>query len=271
MIIFRLSTHHLNQHASIFGTSLTDYEELFMKYIYINRDCDTGRREEFLRNNAHIPHLQRFSAIDGKTLNMDELKTQGILEGTPDYTPGAVGSALSHLLLWNAVAEHATSTTIFEDDAITCHNFVAESDRVLQSLAPDWDIILWGNNYDTTLTIDLIPGISPCVISFNETSLKKNAEHFTEMDMSSRPFRLFQTFGICGYSISPKGAQTLINTCIPIRECSYFQFGLNRVITNGALDHIMSHYYKDMMAYSSLPPLCISKNDKSVSTITEQP
>ena len=105
-----------------------------MKYIYINRDCDTARREEFLRNNAHLSQLQRFSAIDGKMVDMEELKVEGIIEGNPGYSYGAIGSALSHLLIWSGVAEHDMCTTIIEDDAITCRNFISESEKIIQSL-----------------------------------------------------------------------------------------------------------------------------------------
>ncbi|BCK74481.1 glycosyl transferase family protein [Acetobacter aceti NRIC 0242] len=241
-----------------------------MKYIYINRDKDADRRSTFLENNSHISDLRRFCAIEGTSLDIDELRAAGMIEGNPEYNMASYGNALSHMLLWSAVQEHGEATCIFEDDAITCKNFVEMSEKTIASLPENWDIILWGNNHDTTLVIDMLSGVTPCIISYYEFFTQKNTDKFREMNVECLSFRLMQTFGICGYSVSPKGASALLQACNPIKECEYFHMGINRNVPNGGIDHIMSYNYKNMNSYASFPPLCLTKNDKEISTITNR-
>ncbi|NHO33459.1 hypothetical protein [Acetobacter fallax] len=60
---------------------------------------------------------------------------------------------------------------------------------VIEALPEGRDVVLRGNNFDTTLTADAVPGLSPCIISFTEAGLRENAEKFVHMDMVSQPFR----------------------------------------------------------------------------------
>lgn len=238
-----------------------------MRYIYINRDCDKERRDEFCALNAHIPELQRFSAIDGTSLDPEELAEKGIITPGLRYSRGALGSAMSHLLLWNAVSEKNEPACIFEDDAILCANFKEESSRLLAGLPEDWDIVLWGNNYDTALTFNVLPGISPCVAIFDQESLRKGADKFPSMTISSMLFPLAQTLGICGYTISPVGARKMMTRCLPLKNDTFYHHGLACSLPSTSIDHVMAHFYVTMKSFVSFPSLCITKNDASRSTI----
>ncbi|GBR00493.1 glycosyltransferase family 25 protein [Acetobacter oeni] len=238
-----------------------------MKYIVINRDCDQDRYSEFTSDNSHISDIRKFSAIDGRHLDSRELIQNNIIEEYLNYTKGALGSAMSHLLLWNAVVENNEPACIFEDDAMLCGNFAEESEAIISQLPKNWDIILWGNNYDTTLTFELLPGISHCISQFDQESLRKGAHTFRNMNVRSLPFKLFQTLGICGYAISPAGARNLISQTLPLPDRSFYHVGLDRKLRNTSIDHVMADHYRKMNAFTSFPPLCITKNEPGKSTI----
>ncbi len=238
-----------------------------MKYIVINRDCDEQRMNEFTRHNEHVSDIRRFSAIDGNSLNMEELIESNVIAPDISYKKGALGSAMSHVLLWNSVADYGETACIFEDDAILCRNFVDESQKVLSQLGNNWDIVLWGNNYDTSVLFGMGEGRGVALATFSQDSVVKNSDKFKKIDVSTHPFRLFRTLGICGYAISPQGARKLTSFCIPLQNSVFFHSQLNRFLQNTSIDHVMTEKYKDMDSYICIPPLCITENSIESSTI----
>lgn len=238
-----------------------------MKLVVINRDCDTERLKEFRNANAHIDDIRRFSAVEGTTLDREELIAGGIIKPDLSYSKGALGSAMSHILLWNAVLENDESACIFEDDAILCRNFISQSEKILSELPEDWDIILWGSNADISLTFELLPGVTYCVARFNETLVRLGAEKFRKLDVRSLPFRLYHTLGICGYAISPKGARRMLDVCLPLHNKKRYHFRTHDTLFNTSLDHVMSEHYESLASFVSFPALCITKNEHAKSTI----
>lgn len=219
------------------------------------------RLERFRRVNAHIPNILHAPGIDGSTLDFDKVATEGFFDHGCTFTKGAVGSGLTHVSLWGAVAKYEKPGHIFEDDAFLCKNFDEESDRIIRSLPDDWDIILWGNNADTILHYDLIPGITDCVARFSEDSVRRGIETFRQMDITSLPFRLRQTFGICGYAISPKGAMELIKRCLPFNSPAITYPGLGgKSLVASSVDHLMNQHYANLKAYTCVPPLVLTDN-----------
>ncbi|MBB2185955.1 glycosyltransferase family 25 protein [Gluconacetobacter liquefaciens] len=232
-----------------------------MKKFFISLDRTPERTERFLNANSHIEGFIKAPGIDGSLLDIDEMKAKRFVADNCWFTRGAIGSGLTHVALWGSIAKSGIAGHIFEDDAFLCRNFEQESNRVLASLPEDWDIILWGNNSDTTLQFELLPGITNCVAIFDQDSVRKGISTFRAMNVSSLPFRLDQTFGICGYAISPKGAEAMIKRCLPMHttDITYSSLG-NRVITATSIDHLMNMHYREMKAYMCFPPLCLTDN-----------
>ncbi|MFT8896575.1 MAG: glycosyltransferase family 25 protein [Acetobacter sp.] len=238
-----------------------------MKLMVINRDCDVERYDSFCQMNGSIADIGRFSAIDGQTLDMQELQSAGLIAPDLCYSRGAVGSALSHILLWNAVVENEQAISIFEDDAILSSNFQEESKRIIESLENEWDIILWGYNYDVNLVFDLLPGVTYCVANFNQTLMRLGVERYRSRPVNASPFKLFKALGICGYAISPKGARRLLDLCLPLQNAEYWYRRTNETLRNTSLDHVMCHHYEKIDAFCCFPSLCISRNENTKSTI----
>ncbi|GBR12059.1 glycosyltransferase family 25 protein [Acetobacter oeni] len=238
-----------------------------MRNIVINRDIDTDRLSTFRELNAHVPEIGRFSAIGYDSLNIDELFENRIIDRPTGYTHGALGSAMSHILLWNAAAEMNEAISVFEDDAVLCHNFTEESSRIIAALDDDWDIILWGYNYDVNLTFDVLPGVSYCVVGFNQTLMRFGVDCFRGMTVHSAPFRLFKALGICSYAISPKGARRFLDLCLPLKDDDFYYYRTNETLKNTSLDQVMCHHYEETKSYCCFPSLCITPNEHSRSTV----
>lgn len=240
-----------------------------MQKYFISLDRTPERTKRFLDANTHIDGFERSPGLDGKLLDRNDIISKGLLAPTCDFTAGALGSGLAHATLWAKVVGSGKPAHIFEDDAFLCRNFEQESDRIIKSLPEDWEIILWGNNYDSILEFELLPGITQCFASFNQDSVRKGIRTFRDMDVTSSTFRLSQTFGICGYAISAYGASRLIERCFPMSSVSVTYPGLGgRVLMATSIDHLMNLHYSDIKAYTSFPPLCLTDNDSANSLNT---
>jgi GR25 family glycosyltransferase involved in LPS biosynthesis len=188
-----------------------------------------------------------------------------IVEPLEAYTPGVLGNALSHKALWERARAAGGPLTIAEDDAVLNHRFSEKAVKLSAKLPPDWDIILWGWNFDSILHCEVVPGLRQGVMHFDPSPLGHKREQFQALDVDPVPLRLLGAFGILCYSVSPKGAFLLRSLCFPLRNELVSIPGLNRSIKNYTLDTVMNKYYRELQAFVSLPPLAWSENDKATS------
>ena len=240
------------------------------KSIYvINLGRTPGRFADFAQQNAHI-HASRFSAVDGRSISRQDLIYRSVLASDFTYTDGALGNALSHLALWDMSIETNVALTICEDDAIVNRHFVDDAEAIVNSLPEDWHFILWGWNFDSYVTFDMITDVSPAVVQFDQSKMRMGAATFQSTRIKSRAFRLHRAFGLCCYSISPSGARALKDLCLPLRNMNVFFPGLNCFLVNSSFDVMTSEMYPKINAFLSFPPLVINMNDHAVSTVQRQ-
>lgn len=207
-----------------------------MRVDLINLDRSPERLKTFSETNSHIDFV-RFSAIDAAKLGRDATD----------------GCTLSHLTLWRQAISAGKPLTVCEDDAIFSHFFEDNAEHILATLPLGWDIILWGWNYDTTLHFYMGPSSfpSPCSAQFDEDQLRLLADQFQASVMSPRAFRLTRAYGTVCYTISPAGAEKLLEHC-----ASLF----------APVDIMLNEVYARMNSFVSFPPLVITKNEHASST-----
>ena len=239
-----------------------------MKIHFINLDQRTDRRRQFLLTNKHLTGLSRFSAIDGRGLDAAALVREGVIaKGIPStYSTADIGLALSHITLWKKAVETETVVTICEDDAIFSFQFLDTAERIISRLPTDWDLVMWGWNFDSALMMDILPGVSPCAVVCDQDQMRIAVGEFQKISLAPQSVRLLQAFGTICYSISPKGARVFINLCYPIPELSVFFPALNRALPNYAIDVMMSNAYPRTKSFVSFPPLVITRNERARSS-----
>jgi len=234
----------------------------------INLDRSPDRLATFQAVNEHVmPHVTRFSAVDGENVERAALVERGIITSDLGYNDGALGNALSHIALWDMAIKEDRSLTICEDDAILNLSFCPAAENLLQELPPDWHLIRWGWNFDGILWFDMIPGVSGCISWFDQDSLRKGIDAFRSAKLRSRSYRFYQAFGTVCYSVSRVGAQLLRQRCLPLRNTNVYIPGLKASVPNSWFDIALNGVYGHLNCFVSFPPLVVTTNDHGISTV----
>ncbi len=238
-----------------------------MKVQVINLDRSPDRFTAFAQRNRHLGEVERRSAVDGRTIDRDALAAAGIIQEPLDYTDGAIGVALSHLLAWEQFPAGAPYLTMCEDDAVFHPQFTDRAPALIASLPADWDIVLWGWNFDTYLYCDLLPGVSPAVVHFNADLGPERLDRFQTLALAPQPLRLIRAWGLLAYSVSAAGAAKLRKACLPLTPATVTYPELGGDWPNSGLDVMLNGLYPTLAAFVSFPPLALTPNDQATSTV----
>jgi GR25 family glycosyltransferase involved in LPS biosynthesis len=220
--------------------------------------------------NRGIARFRRAEAVDGKTLDIRQLIQKGIVRRTlKTYTRGALGCALSHKRIWERCASGRLPITVAEDDAAFNCRFSEKAPIVMKRLPRDWDIVLWGWNFDSVLHVELAKGIPTSVMYFDAANGKPGTD-FRALKFEVVPLRLITAFGTVCYSLTPSGAQKLVAACFPLRNEVLWVEALRRKLCNFGIDVMMNKQYRDLHAYVAFPPLVWTDNDKTTSDVSNK-
>ncbi len=236
-----------------------------MEIVVINLDRSPRKLEEFDRANRGVIAYERFPAVDGLSPATRALATDSTFHPDLNYTPGAIGCALSHIALWRRTVAANKPATICEDDANFNKDFMRFAGEAVTKLAGKFDLILWGWNFDSVLTFDLW-GISSCTAMFDANQMLSGIERFKTINFTPTLYGLQRAYGCVCYTISPKGASTLLSRGLPLRPMEVFFPGLNKMMPNTGIDVVMSSLYPQMIALVSFPPLVLTKHERARST-----
>jgi GR25 family glycosyltransferase involved in LPS biosynthesis len=223
------------------------------------------RWRAFEAANAGGPTYTRFDAVDGLKLDPAELISSGIMTGDLSYTPGALGCALSHITFWRACAAAHGPITVCEDDAIFHPDFSRRA-AAAADIQPEFDLILWGWNFNAILAGELFDG-APFAMGFDQDRMRQSVPAFRNDRPTPTLLRLHRAFGTLCYTLSPKGAAKLLTHCLPLAPRRVFFPLLNRESDNTGIDIPMNAAYPEIAAYAAFPPLALTLNQTALSTV----
>jgi GR25 family glycosyltransferase involved in LPS biosynthesis len=227
----------------------------------INLDRSVDRLAKFKQRNSFLD-FTRVSAVDAALVDREQLVKDGIISEDLSYAPGSLGCALSHVGLWKKAVDENKIMTIFEDDIICSLSFNEESERILSTLPEDWDIVQWGANFNP-LFVWLDFGFSKARLEFYDYSYSGDAVAFQRTRHAPSPLRIAHSFGAMAYSVSPKGARTLIEHCLPLRNRIITFPGAGVTIDDTGIDCPMCGAYGFMQAFICLPPLVVHDDEQT--------
>lgn len=235
-----------------------------VKVISLARSLD--RRRMFSELNAHID-FEFVDAVDGAQVMPEVDHSPDLFEAGLRYNAGAIGCAMSHLALWQEAAYGDHPVTIVEDDAILRRDFHEQAARAIAGLPDDWDVVVWAWNFDSILSLNVMPEVSQAVVLFDQARMRESIGNFQAMATAPSLLPLDKCFGTPAYSISPAGARRFMAECFPLKNFQLFFPVLNRTLPNNGIDIAMNRIYGATRSFCSMPPLAVTRNEHAASTI----
>ncbi|RWH69254.1 glycosyltransferase family 25 protein [Mesorhizobium sp.] len=224
----------------------------------INLDRSLDRLAKFRSVNAHLNNVERFAGADGRGLDRCRLVEENIVSEDLEYTAGSLGCAVSHVRLWKEAVQRDQAITIAEDDAIFSRHFEDEMRSLVGSVKADWDFILWSASLRCYAWLDALPGGTGARLEFFSGDVMSNIQIFQEAHTEPHLLRARHLLGLVCYSVSPRGAQALLDWCLPIRPMIVDFAGFGLRLNNTGIDCLMNGVMPSLKAYVCLPPLVIS-------------
>lgn len=221
------------------------------------------RREDFRRRNAHVDS-SFFDGVDGAALTTGQIEATGLFDRAvwADYGPHGFGVALSHRALWLEAAAGTEPLTIAEDDAVFRHDFDARSREAMAALPADWDIMLWGWNFDTVLEVTPMGSVSSVGMMFDQPQLRKSMDVFQALDTPVQAWPVVKAFGLLAYTLSPAGAAKFLELCFPVKPLALYVPVLNYHMRNIGVDVSTNNVYRSTRSFVCFPPLAASPNQR---------
>lgn len=245
----------------------------------INLPQHADKLKKFKQNNPFLLNdLHVFQAYDGYTLPRRQLVLEKNIAENIDYNPRALGIMKSHIELWKIAAQSPHGITIVEDDAIFHKDFPQTSKKLMKG-KPDFDLIAWSYNLDWPIQIQTAKGIPTSLLSYQtRVGNDKNFESYGQtgayghiinqkqyLDSSFHP-KLIRTLSFAGlscYTLSPKGAQFLLDQ-LPIEHYDIFFISHTHIyVKQSGIDISMTYFYDKMHAYICSPFLAFTPNEQS--------
>jgi GR25 family glycosyltransferase involved in LPS biosynthesis len=233
-----------------------------METYVINLDRSTERWRRFNEWNGHLDAL-RFPATDGAALDREGLFRAGYTAESLAYPPGALGCAISHIKLWELAARENRPLTILEDDVAVAQHFETASTRALAMLPSDWDFIKWGWTINP-LFAWLDVGVSRVRLHGYGRLAYENRESikaFQHTETACAPVRMLHSFGLFAYSVSPRGARTALEYCLPLRKRLITFPDAKVTADDTGIDVLLCGVYPQMQAFVGLPSLVVHADE----------
>jgi GR25 family glycosyltransferase involved in LPS biosynthesis len=230
------------------------------------------RQREFERLNSELSDFSWSFGLDSQEVsNLEDIRLLEEAYVSPDisWTLGSICNAISHLKLIMECAEGNRIFTIMEDDAVLSKDFDHRATMLIEELTDsDFDIIQWGWNWNSFIFIREKDG-SIKKIDYSDQYLQIEPIDFIETESPSSLEQLILTWGSHCYSITPQGAQKILNYYPRIED----HFVDSRELTGISLpattiDGVYNSLYPRLNAYIAISPLSYVSNDKTQSVIS---
>lgn len=227
------------------------------------------RLERFVHSNAHLKQLLVCNAVDGHAAvaGLETAQREALMHPDVAYSPAAIGCALSHRALWIRCMESNQPLTICEDDALLHTHFEPMSQAFLTTLPADWDMVMWGWNFDAGLLAKLEPAMGQTYMKFDPTAVARHQATYRSTAFTPAALRVHMAFGLMCYSLSPSGAAKLLKGCFPLQPFVLNVKAIPRKVNNFGIDVATNRLYPSMNVWCPFPPLALSENDQTISTI----
>ena len=243
-----------------------------MRVAVISLKRTPERWHAFLQRNHQTLgscELLRIDGIDGSELLHNTIKTRLIAPSAhQNWSAGAVGIGLSHLLCWRLCCNSSAPLVVFEDDVVLADGWHQQLEQLLN---PSAGMVLLGWNLDSLLRAEfsqqqeMISLFEPAYPSEKALNAIVNSKDIRQLK------RLRNAFGLPGYWLTPAMARRLLTTIqrletMPLR----LGRGLPEITTLG-IDALLNLHYHQLESGVVMPPLALALNNPCTSLTRSGP
>jgi GR25 family glycosyltransferase involved in LPS biosynthesis len=155
-----------------------------------------------------------------------------------------------------------------EDDAILVSDFDERASQLIKSLGCDFDLIQWGFNWDRYLHFYSWGSSGPISRVSNENQEERfEPTDFSKSGETSQLKRLISSWGSHCYTVSPTGAQKILNQYSKVRNIEVMIPSVGEHYWPGSFDGVFNGMHASLQNYIAFPPLSFVYNDKATSKI----
>jgi hypothetical protein len=129
-------------------------------------------------------------------------------------------------------------------------------------LPEQWDMVQWGANFHP-LFMWLDFEFSKAKLEFYDRRFSGDAQKFQSTRYSPSAIRIAHSFGLMAYSVSPKGAISLLKYCLPLKKQLIPFPGTDVTLDDTGIDCSMCGAYSSMQAFVCIPPLVIHDDEQA--------
>ena len=239
-------------------------------YLYvINLKRTPKRLEGFFERNAEALTEWNVHILDGvdgteqkEVFKQSRLISNNVLKS---WSPGAIGSALSHMLSWRKCVQLNKPIVVVEDDAILAKRIKQNLNTMFKSRDSLPPFLLLGWNLDSLLQAELEQGLG--LISLFEPAYPKEEELklLVNSKTERRLCKLKRCFGLPAYRITPKTAKYLLRQFNPLTSQTIIMGRGLPTHFSETLDGVLNNQYENIGAEVVFPPLALALNNQNES------
>ena len=237
-----------------------------MKIAVISLKRTPNRWKAFLQRNQQKLRdceLIRVDGIDGNELLNSNIKNCLIApSANQNWSAGAIGIGLSHLLCWRLCYNKKSPLVVLEDDVVLAGSWKSQLKKLVNK---DTKMMLLGWNLDSMLRAEFSKQQE--IISLFEPPYPSEEALTTILDSNDvrSSKRLRYSFGLPGYWITPETAEYLLSAIKPLDTLPLqLGRGFPEISTLGIDALLNLHYYK-IGAEVVMPPLALALNNPTTS------
>ena len=230
------------------------------------------RWSAFLKRNQKALsdcELLRIDGVDGSELLNSNITTRVIAPSAKeDWSAGAIGIGLSHMMCWRICSTSTSPLVVLEDDVLLADKWRLQLEKLLH---PQAGVVLLGWNLDSMLRAEFnkqqefLSLFEPAYPAEDSLLEIVNSNELRQLK------RLRNAFGLPGYWIQPAMARQLIKTIVRL-ETHPLRLGRGfPVIKTLGIDGLLNLHYQKIGAEILMPPLALALNDQLTSLTRGRP
>jgi len=235
--------------------------------LYVISKADSTSLRRFRTRNNPGSNLEIVPSFDIAALDRSYMVENGLLDPEIRATDDQIASIFSHVIQWGQCVAEGAPRTILPDRSSIPDDFEAQASSLLTTLAEPWDLVVWGADYNGLMIVKMPHQLGDCILKYDDHPSAGSASPLGPLKTPSLLLGLSAIEGMAGYTVSPRGASTLMAS-LPIRDYGYRNKLAGREIKGVSLSILFSGLIEHgrLSAHLAFPPLLVGKLPEDVFT-----